>query len=365
MTVDSTQADTPQFMLDFPYAYGSPLGQAGFRTQLADFRVDEQLGFEPQGEGEHVYLHVEKRGDNTAWLARQIARLAGVQPMDVGYCGLKDRRAVTTQWFSVYLPKGDEPDWSQLNSDTARLLCVSRHRHKLRRGQHQTNRFTITLRDCSAEQALLEQRLQQIFQAGVPNYFGEQRFGHGGNNLAVADELLTGQKKIKNRQTRGLMISAARSYLFNLVLARRIEQADWLQSLDGEVGITPSASDAQAAAADYEAGAEAAPRLDTSLEPTGPLWGRGRPLVGDAMLALESALLASWQGWCHGLEHLGLIQERRLLLLRPLDANWQWQGADLVLDFSLPPGTFATAVLRELTVLQQPEIDSEMKPPVA
>lgn len=323
----------PPFDLNWPYAYGAPDVTATFRREPEDFRVDENLGFEPSGEGEHVFLHVRKRGDNTDWVARQIARLADVRPMDVGYCGLKDRNAVTTQWFSVYLPKPKlstirDPDWLSLNSESLDIINVSRHQQKLRRGQHATNRFEIRLRDISG--MLDEERLEAVLKRGIPNYFGEQRFGHNGNNLNVAHELLIGGRRIKNRQKRGLMISAARSYLFNSVLAKRVVQGNWKTLLDGDVN-----TDA----------------------PTGPLWGRGRLTSSESTLALESEVLDQYQPWCEGLEHVGLTQERRPLVLLPQAPEWDRAGGDLTLRFSLPPGAYATAVLREIAFLIQPKDD--------
>ncbi len=322
--------------LNFPFAYGGPEADADFRSTPEDFFVDEQLGFELSGEGEHVFLHLQKRGDNTDWLARQIARLADVQPMDVGYCGLKDRHAVTRQWFSVYLPKGEEPKWETLNSETVVLLAVTRHRQKLRRGQHRANRFEITLRNLSG--VLSEEKLKAVFEQGVPNYFGEQRFGHGGNNLVDAQVFLHRERKIKNRQRRGLLMSAARSWLFNLVLAERIRQskAPWQGALDGE-----------------------SLAVEDQIIAGGPLWGRGRSLVSGEALAFEDLVLEPWKSWCEALEHVGLDQQRRALTLRPVDGHWTRLDAregdthpGLRLSFELPPGTYATAVLRELSRLK-------------
>ncbi len=327
---ESPRLSASDYDLNFPFAYGGPDIQADFRSTPEDFFVDECLGFEPCGEGEHVFLHLEKRGDNTDWLARQIARLADVQPMDVGFCGLKDRHAVTRQWFSVYLPKGEEPEWTELNSESVCLLANTRHRQKLRRGQHRGNRFEITLRNITGE--LSAEKIDAILQGGVPNYFGEQRFGFGGNNLYEADILLRGEKKIKNRQRRGMLLSAARSWLFNSVLAERLnrDKQAWSTPMNGE-------SENQA---------------------SGPLWGRGRSLVSAEALALEETVLAPWKHWCEALEHVGLKQQRRSLLLSPETASWHWISAEegqagkgLRLAFELPPGTYATAVLRELSRL--------------
>lgn len=333
MTTDISETkkteNTP-YSLDFPFAHAieSERPEAGFRIEFEDFCVDEELGFEPSGSGEHVYLHVHKRGDNTAWVAKQIAQLAGVANMDVGYCGLKDRRAVTSQWFSVYLPKGPEPDWLQLNTESIHVAQITRHTQKLRRGQHASNKFVIRLRDLSSE--LPSSFIDKVLNDGVPNYFGEQRFGHGGENLNLADELLGGDRKIRNRQRRGLVLSAARSYLFNLVLAERVRLGSWSDVIDGDTC------------------------LETDGIAEGPLWGRGRsPAEGEA-LALEEKLLEPWAMWRDAMEHMGLSQDRRALRLVPINPSWSRENGDIVLNFSLSPGRYATSLLRELAVLNSP-----------
>lgn len=313
------------FPLDFPLAYG-PLAAAGqFRFLPEDFQVDEVLGYEPSGEGEHVFLHLRKRGENTAWVAQQIAHLAGVKEMDVGYCGRKDRHAVTTQWFSVYLPKAPaDLDWSLLNSDSVSLLSAARHPHKLRRGEHQCNQFVIRLRNLQVEdRSALAQKLDHIMAEGVPNYFGEQRFGSGGSNLHQANLVLIERKPMRDKQKRGLILSAARSYLFNQVLAARVLARSWQIPLAGE------------------------PESFAS----GPLWGRGRSLAAEENLRVEQEALAEWQEWCNGLEHQGLQQERRALSLLPAAGSWRWLEHDLELSFTLGAGEFATAVLREVAIL--------------
>ena len=317
-----------QFPLDFPCAFGSPTHVGDFRLLPEDFQVDEVLGFEPQEEGEHVYLHIRKRGENTAWVAEQIAHLAQVSINDVGYGGRKDRHAVTTQWFSVYLPKGQEPDWQLLNSDSVQLLARHRHSRKLRRGDHEENKFVIRLRNVQAAAVSdTEQRLQLISAQGVPNYFGEQRFGHQGNNLVLAQQLFAG-KAIRDKQKRGLVLSAARSYLFNLVVAARVQESNWSMLLSG----------------------------DPEAAPSGPLWGRGRLTSSSATLAVEQEALKDWTECCNALEHVGLHQERRPLVLRPQALSWHWEDGvtaqHLVISFALGSGEFATALLREILVLQ-------------
>ncbi|WP_439135067.1 tRNA pseudouridine(13) synthase TruD [Pseudomaricurvus sp.] len=323
----SSGHSSPDYTLDWAYAYGEPQVMGVFRQTPEDFQVVENLGFELTGQGEHVYLHIEKRGENTAWLARQIARLAGVQNNDVGYAGLKDRHAVTRQWFSIYFPKGEEPNWKELETETTRLLEVTRHSQKLRRGAHQSNHFVIRLHQLEGDLSGLSQRLKRVAADGVPNYFGLQRFGHGGNNLNEANRILVEGGRIGNRQKRGMMLSAARSYLFNQVLSVRINDGTWNTGLEGDV------------------------LTDDGACGTGPLWGRGRPLVSAECLALEEKVLSKPEGWCDALEHVGLSQERRPLLLRPQQFVSHLEGATLEVSFSLPPGTYATAVLRELSVL--------------
>ena len=316
----------PTFSLDFPFAYGQPEVTADFRTEPEDFQVYEHLGFAPCGEGEHVYLHIRKRGENTAWVAQKIAELAQVAVMDIGYCGRKDRHAVTTQWFSVYLPKVEsEPNWLALNSETTQVLHVARHQHKLRRGDHQSNQFVIRLRNLvCADKSSLEKKIEQVFAAGVPNYFGEQRFGRNANNLPEAHTILVEGKRMRDKQKRGLFLSAARSYLFNQVLAARVLAGNWQVLLAGE----------------------------PEQFPTAPLWGRGRSAATDMAADLEKAVVSDWAQWCDGLEHAGLQQERRALVLKPEQASWRWLENDIELSFALGSGEFATTILRELAILK-------------
>ncbi len=317
------------FNLDFPFAYGLPTSRALFRARLEDFIVVEDLGFEPGGEGEHIFVKIKKRGENTHYVAEKMAAFLGVKPMDVGVSGLKDRIAETTQWFSIYKPgKEIEVDWpgfvkqSGLNID---ILAVSRHHQKLRRGQHRCNWFEITLRDVTHPEEA-QARLEKIAARGVPNYFGEQRFGRDGGNLVQAEEWFAGGRPIRNRTKKGLVLSAARAYLFNLVLAERVRQSTWNCTVDGDICLGEF--------------------------PSGPLWGRGRPAVTSTAGEVELQTLSGFAGWCDRLEHSGLSQERRALVIRPVDLNWSIGESTLKLKFGLPAGEFATSVLREITVLE-------------
>lgn len=313
------------FNLDFPRTYGEPPVTAILKAEPEDFYVEEQLGFEPSGTGEHLYLFIEKRDRNTQAVAETLAQLAGVSIKDVGYAGLKDRRAVTRQWFSLYLPR--QLELTICSGDGFTVLRSTRHSQKLRRGDHQSNLFRIGLKNIEGDLSLLESHLLSIRQQGVPNYFGEQRFGHAASNLQQIETFLQKAKGKQQGFQDRLRVSAMRSWLFNQVLAERVRQKNWNTGIDGEVG----------------------------AETTGPLWGRGRLAASGQVLALEQAVLGSYQSWCHFLEHCGLQQERRSLMLKPEAFEWQCEEKQLQLSFILPPGCYATAVLREIATLASEE----------
>ena len=336
---------------DWPRACGTPSASASIRCCAEDFRVDEELGFAADGEGEHLLIKLRKRNRNTDQVARQLARHAGVRARDVSYCGLKDRIAVTTQWFSIWLPGKPDPDWSDLQDDDLQILAQARHRRKLPRGALRANHFTLVLRDVQGDHAELEQRLVTVKEQGAPNYFGEQRFGRGGSNLQAAAAMFAG-RKIKDRHLRGLYLSAARSFLFNEVLAVRVRQSNWNQVLPGEaLQLTGSHSYFVANEIDDEIIRRHA---EADVQPTGPLWGRGELPSQLDVRAMETAALAGQGLFREGLEKAGLKQERRALGLSMENMHWQWlpggslQENHLQLVFSLPAGCYATSVLREL-----------------
>ncbi|MGH8084636.1 MAG: tRNA pseudouridine(13) synthase TruD [Lysobacter sp.] len=339
-----------------PRAHGAPVLQARIRTTPEDFRVEELPGFEPSGSGEHLLLTIEKRGINTAFAARRIAEWAGVGEMAIGYAGLKDRHAVTRQRFSVHLPKKVAPDLATLDSNDGdeRLRVLEHHWHakKLPRGALAGNRFVLTLREVQGERAAIESRLRLIAARGVPNYFGEQRFGRGGDNLGAALSMFAGRRV--GREQRGMLLSAARSALFNRVLARRVAAGNWDASgeggaLDGEVWMLDGSRSVFGPEPFNETLAQRLASFD--IHPTGPLWGRGGLRSSAAAEAVELAALDD-DGSARlraGLEAAGLKQERRSLRLLPADLTWQRPADDVLeLGFSLPPGTYATVVLAEL-----------------
>ncbi len=336
---------------DWPRASGKPIASAVIRSYPEDFHVDEILNFSFDGEGEHLLVHVRKRNQNTADVAQKLARHAEVKVRDIGYAGLKDRNAVTTQWFSVWLPGKPDPDWSAFENDDLQILASQRHRRKLQRGALQGNCFVIVLRDIEyeeiADQQILEQQLTVIQKQGVPNYFGEQRFGRGGKNLSEAVAMFNG-RRVKARHLRSLYLSSARSFLFNEVLAARIAAGNWLQALPGEALMLAGSRSFFIA---DELNEEIEQRLTSGdVLPSGPLWGRGELASQQDAGILEQNTLVGQAVYREGLETAGLKQERRALRLAVSGFQWQWlpEGKNLQLCFELPSGCYATSVLREL-----------------
>jgi tRNA pseudouridine13 synthase len=348
-----SEADTfIEYPTDFPYALGTPAISADFRVEPEDFVVEEHLPFEPGGEGEHVFLHIEKRNLNTEDVVNRILRLTGLRPVNIGYAGQKDRRAVTRQWFSVHLPKGDA-DWRTLEEDgILQVLTITRHHRKLQRGALSGNTFRIRLRNLEGDGTELERRIAAVKDTGVPNYFGEQRFGREGRNL-VSAHVMFGGKRIKSKHQRSMYLSAARSYLFNQVLAARIVAGNWNQPLPGEaLQLAGSKSFFVAESID----AEILQRFqDGDVLPTGPLWGRGELPAKNEAETLERTAVAPYGDFCQGLEKAGLKQERRALRLNVMDFQWCLESGDLTLGFYLPAGTYATSVLREIVITKIPQ----------
>ena len=329
---------------DWRRAWGAPPLRVTLRRHPQDFRVDEELGFEPDGEGEHRFLRIEKVNANTAWVAGQLARFAGIDVRHVGYSGLKDRHALTRQWFSVQLPLRSSVDWTGLCVEGVRVLEVSANRRKLRRGVHRSNRFRIVLRDVRGETAPAAARLARISEDGVPNYFGEQRFGRDASNLALAEALMRGRRLPRAR--RSLALSAARAWLFNHVLDRRVGDDSWRTLRAGDcAGLDGSGSVFAVERPDAELDRRAAAR---DVHPTGPLWGRGALSTSGEIEALERDVARQFAAFADGLARHGLEQQRRPLRVAVRDLAWQADGDVLELSFRLTRGAFATVVLREL-----------------
>ena len=334
-------------------AHGAPLFDARYRSRPEHFDVSEVLGFEPAGSGEHDLLYVEKTGSNTTWLARQLARHAAVPAVDVGFAGLKDRHAVTRQWFSVRTV-GSRPDWTRFDVDGVRILRCERHDRKLRRGAHRGNVFRITLTELEPRGgaatelrfAELVARIDLVRSLGVPNYFGSQRFGH--DNLGLALRLFSGRRM--SRDKRSIALSAARAALFNAILERRVSNGSWNRILPGELA-NLDGTGSVFAVSDADEALEA--RLAAGdIHPTATLWGRPGSYRAERDVSdLEHAVVAGHSNLAEGLAAAGLDCAQRALRIIPRGLTATLDGTVLTLAFTLQKGAYATAVLAEFGAL--------------
>lgn len=334
------------------YLHGMPLCHGRFKASAEDFQVTELLELPvteaSQQIGEHQWLWVKKTGANTAFVAGQIAKFAGVKERDVSFSGLKDRHAVTYQWFSVQLPGQALLQWDTLEHPEFEVLQAALQPKKLKTGTHRANHFVLKIRQID-DAVAFEKRWQQIIETGVPNYFGAQRFGHNGQNVEQAKRWFGGQLKRRlNRNQIGLYLSAARSFLFNQVVSERINQ----QRLKPEIGDAVMLSGSQSFFV-VEA-------VDTSLLErysqgdimlTAPLPGSDKWASSGAIAEFEQAICQQNPELMSGLAKQRVDHARRALLLKLQAPQLRWLAADCAeLEFTLPRGAFATSVLRELVL---------------
>ncbi|MDH3673709.1 MAG: tRNA pseudouridine(13) synthase TruD [Gammaproteobacteria bacterium] len=334
----------PDWFQRLAHSAGPPRTTGMIKTLPADFEVREELGFEPEGKGDHVLLLIRKEQYNTAEVGRLLAQFAAVPLVDIGYCGLKDRNAVAYQWFSVRLAGRNAPLWSDFDSPRIRVIEATRHRRKLKRGAHHSNWFCIVVRQLRGDLAWLKQRLPQVSRQGVPNYFGEQRFGS--DNLSRAFALFSGAKPTRNRQRRGFYLSAARSFLFNQILSARVQDGSWNKLLPGEA-VLLGGSRSYFQYSGEETGL--AQRLRCfDVHPSGARWGAGARPVSDMASQVEDSAVNAYPLLLQGLARVGMKQERRALRVHVQELRWEFDSHDtLKLNMRLDRGVYATAVLRE------------------
>jgi tRNA pseudouridine13 synthase len=345
--IKDTRIATAAEPMPLPTAHGEPPVSGRLRSAPEDFVVDEVLGFEPDGAGSHALLVVEKRGANTGWVASQLARAAGVAARDVGWSGQKDRNALTRQAFTLPWPaQTPVAGCLEFAGEGYRVLRADRHGRKLRPGSHRANRFALRVRAVAGDLDALVARLGLVGERGVPDYFGPQRFGRHGANLERARAWAVTGDAPRDRSARSFALSAARSALFNTVLAERVRRGDWDRLLPGEaVMLDGRRSFFRAGDIDETLVARC---VAMDVHPSGPLWGRGASPAEGVALAVESAVTHEEPGLRALLEGEGLDHERRALRLPVRGLRWSLERDDLLLEFELPRGAFATAVLHEI-----------------
>ncbi len=335
------------------YYFAKPVSTGIFKFQADDFQVVEDLGYEPCGEGEHQFVFIEKTNTNTAFVAEQLAKFVGLPLRQISYAGRKDKYAVTQQWFGIHAPGVDDFDFSDWQLDGVKVIKQTRHNKKLRTGQLKGNHFTITLRQVVHPEAIIE-RLEQIAIHGVPNYYGEQRFGvmrlndmgevQRGGNLVMAERMVNGET-IRHRNKRSMALSALRSWLFNEVLSHRMEQNTFDTVLLGDALVLTGSNsffinreNEQESQSRYE---------DKDVCPSAPLWGKGQLATEAKAAEIENAVANEHPEVTTFLRENGFEQERRAIKIWPKELTWQSKGDSFTISFSLPTGCFATSVLRE------------------
>ncbi|MDR2218406.1 MAG: tRNA pseudouridine(13) synthase TruD [Yokenella regensburgei] len=329
------------------YLHGKPQGQGMLKANPEDFLVVEDLGFAPDGEGEHILVRIRKNGCNTRFVADALAKFLKIHAREVSFAGQKDKHAVTEQWLCARVPGNAMPDLSKFELEGCQVLEYARHKRKLRLGALKGNAFTLILREVT-DRNDVEARLQAIVERGVPNYFGAQRFGIGGSNLHGALRWAESGGPVRDRNKRSFWLSAARSALFNQIVSDKLKKTDFNQVVDGDA--LQLAGRGSWFVATVEERDELQARVDnrelmiTAAMPGSGDWGTQR-----AALAFEQSALAQ-----EALLQSLLVREkveasRRAMLLYPQQLNWNWwDDVTVELRFWLPAGSFATGVVREL-----------------
>ncbi|WP_062775442.1 tRNA pseudouridine(13) synthase TruD [Kluyvera intermedia] len=329
------------------YLHGKPQSTGQLKANPEDFLVVEDLGFEPDGEGEHILVRILKNGCNTRFVAEALAKFLKIHAREVSFAGQKDKHAVTEQWLCARVPGKEMPDLSQFQLEGCQVLEYARHKRKLRLGALKGNQFTLILREVKGRDDV-EARLQAIVDGGVPNYFGAQRFGIGGSNLHGALRWAESGAPVRDRNKRSFWLSAARSALFNQIVSERLKKTDFNQVVDGDALQLSGRGSWFVAGVEEQALLQA--RVDArELMITAALPGTGDWGAQRDALVFEQTVLAEETALQSLLQREKVEAARRAMLLYPQQLSWNWwDDVTVELRFWLPAGSFATSVVREL-----------------
>lgn len=325
---------------ELAYLHGKPSASAKLKVQPEHFIVREKLGFEFAGEGEHLMLLVRKRGENTKFVANELAKVCGILSKNVGWSGLKDRHAVTEQWLSFHMPKHEEVDFSTFLKQYPhiQILKTTRHNKKLRPGDHQSNEFVVTLTEVDDVNSVTS-RLELVSKLGVPNYFGEQRFGRNGNNLEEARRWGRENVRTRNQNKRSMYLSAARSWIFNQIVSKRIMNGGLDIAIDGDL-VKVNHEQVLVNEDNIE--------LLSDYKITAALAGDNDLPTHNAAKALEQAVVDSEPDLMALIRGNRMRHDRREVILHPQHLKWDLSASEVTLAFELSSGSFATSVIREL-----------------
>lgn len=333
------------------YLLGTPQQTGRLKAEFADFIVREELGYPLSGEGEFVAVKVRKTNANTLFVGEQLAKFLGISAKNMSYAGLKDRHAVTEQWFCLHLAGKETPDFSTFECEGVEILEVTRHNRKIRTGALEGNHFELLLRDV-VETNELKQRLNQLQAVGFPNYFTEQRFGRDGHNLTQVQRWASGEISVKDRKKRSFYLSAARSEVFNLVISQRIADQQMQTVLLGDyLQLAGSNSFFEVKAEDLMQSQQRLDENDVLLT---------APLIGENSLEQngnerEKAIVAQHENLISLMKKERMNTARRAMLCKPQDLRWQFEPEGLRLKFFLNSGSYATGLVRELITLNEEE----------
>ncbi|RDF10447.1 tRNA pseudouridine(13) synthase TruD [Haemophilus paraphrohaemolyticus] len=333
------------------YLLGTPQQTGRLKAEFADFIVREELGYPLAGEGEFVAVKVRKTNANTLFVGEQLAKFLGISAKNMSYAGLKDRHAVTEQWFCLHLAGKETPDFSTFECEGVEILEVTRHNRKIRTGALEGNHFELLLRDV-VETNELKQRLNQLQAVGFPNYFTEQRFGRDGHNLTQVQRWASGEISVKDRKKRSFYLSAARSEVFNLVISQRIADQQMQTVLLGDyLQLAGSNSFFEVKAEDLMQSQQRLDENDVLLT---------APLIGENSLEQngnerEKAIVAQHENLISLMKKERMNTARRAMLCKPQDLRWQFEPEGLRLKFFLNSGSYATGLVRELITLNEEE----------
>lgn len=333
------------------YLLGKPQQAGRLKAEFADFIVREELGYPLAGEGEFVAVKVRKTNANTLFVGEQLAKFVGISVKNMSYAGLKDRHAVTEQWFCLHLAGKETPDFSAFECEGVEILEVTRHNRKIRTGALEGNYFELLLRDVE-ETDELKQRLNQLQAVGFPNYFTEQRFGRDGHNLTQAQRWASGEISVKDRKKRSFYLSAARSEVFNLVVSQRITDQQMQTVLLGDyLQLAGSNSFFEVKVEDLVQSQQRLDENDVLLT---------APLIGENSLEQkgnerEKAIVAQHENLISLMKKERMNAARRAILCKPQDLHWQFEPEGLRITFFLNSGSYATGLVRELIILNEEE----------
>ncbi|MDG6765679.1 tRNA pseudouridine(13) synthase TruD [Glaesserella parasuis] len=335
--------------MQLAYLFGKPTQAGRLKAEFADFIVKEELGYDLSGDGEFVAVKIRKTDANTLFVGEKLAEFVGISAKNMSYAGLKDRHAVTEQWFCLHLAGKETPDFTQFQFDGVEIIEVTRHNRKIRVGSLAGNHFELLLRDVK-ESNDLTARLQQIQAVGFPNYFTEQRFGRDGHNLTQAQRWAKGEISVKDRKKRSFYLSAARSEIFNLVVSNRIELGLTQQVLENDL-MQLAGSNSW-----FVAKAEELAALNKRLELQDILLTA--PLVGEnsatqIVSEYEQKIVVEHQDLLALMAKERMNSARRAMFCKPQHFEWLFEEEGLRLKFFLDAGSYATALVRELVQLEE------------